>query len=57
MEPTTLTITAGKLVFTGTCLAIGFWIGKKVTNRIDTFLALHSQEYKDLINVKKGNNC
>jgi len=27
--------TAGALVFTGACLAIGFWAGKKVTNAAD----------------------
>lgn len=53
MEPLTITTVAGKLVFSGACLSIGFWMGKKITNRIDTFLITHSQEYKDLIKSRK----
>jgi len=54
MEPTSLTITAGKLIFTGFCLAIGFWAGKKLTNRIDEFLYIHSKEFKQFTADKKG---
>ena len=48
MEPTSVTVLAGKIIFTGFCLAVGFWAGKKVTNRIDEFIFCHSKEYREI---------
>ena len=35
----------GILIATGTCLAVGFWIGKKITNKLDEVLILNNKEY------------
>lgn len=43
-----LSIKAGKLIFMGFFLAIGFYAGKKLTNEIDEFLYNHSKEGKFL---------
>ena len=53
MEPASLAITTGKVIYMGTCLAIGFWIGKKITNRIDEFIITHSSDFKELTREKK----
>ena len=50
MEPVSLSVAAGKIIFTGACLAVGFWVGKKLTNRIDYFIYTHSAEFKEQIN-------
>lgn len=34
----TTTIAAGKLIAYGTCLGIGFWVSKKLTNKVDEVL-------------------
>jgi hypothetical protein len=49
---------AGVVIIYGALLGIGFWVGKKVTNKIDEQLALHDnklidklkREYNDLTN-------
>lgn len=50
--PTLITFGVFKLITTGICLSIGFWAGKKFTNRIDTLIALHSPEVRALIENK-----
>ena len=35
---TLLSVSAGKLVFAGMCLGIGFWASKKLTNLADEYL-------------------
>jgi hypothetical protein len=40
---------AGKLVGMGAALAIGFWGAKKLTDKIDVFIATHSESYKELV--------
>jgi len=46
-------IKTASLIFTGACLAIGFWAGKKLTNRIDEFLYVHSREFKQFVADRK----
>jgi hypothetical protein len=56
METTagTIAVKVGGLVVTGFCLAIGFWAGKKLTNKIDEFLYTHSKEFKELCEHEKN---
>jgi len=51
MDP--LSLTAGKLIFTGAMLSIGWWMGKKLTNQIDSFIDFHSNEYLQIGRDKK----
>lgn len=37
-------VTATKLVSYGVCLCIGFWIGKKITNKIDEKLLMYDRK-------------
>jgi len=39
-----VTAKAGSLIAVGTCLAVGFWAGKKITNQIDIFIAKHDKQ-------------
>ena len=36
------------MIHSGLCLSIGFFAGKKVTNRIDEFLFENSKEYEKM---------
>ncbi len=52
MEPLTVGGTilgVGKAIGLGACLAVGFWAAKKLTDRIDYFIAQHSVEFKELV--------
>ena len=46
---TAIAATTAKLVTTGACLALGFWLCKKLTNQIDYFIFIHSKEYKETV--------
>lgn len=43
----------GKLILGGTCLSVGFWAGKKVTNYVDYQIAMRSSEVKEFIRLHK----
>ena len=51
---------AGVIIVYGALLSVGFWAGKKITNKIDEQLALHDdkligklkQQYSNLVNNK-----
>jgi hypothetical protein len=45
---TALTVKAGELIFIGFSLSLGFWAGKKLTNKIDYYLFTKSDEFKKL---------
>lgn len=51
MEPITagLGIQACKLMFAGLFLSIGFWMGKKATNKVDEWLFTRSDEFKQFV--------
>lgn len=54
MEPVSLTATTAKLVYTGACLAVGFYIGKKLTNKIDYWIFTHSKEFEQFVKSRKA---
>ena len=39
-----VTAKAGSLIAVGTCLAVGFWAGKKLTNKVDEFICKHNKK-------------
>ena len=45
---------AVSLIGVGAALSLGFWAGKKLTNRIDVFLYQRSKEYKTDIKSMKS---
>ncbi len=40
---------AGELVLAGFCISIGFWAGRKLTDRADELIYTHSAEYKESV--------
>lgn len=38
-------VKVAQLVGAAICLSVGFWVGKKLTNRIDYFIYTHSKEF------------
>jgi len=53
MEPVSLTAAAGKLIFIGFCLSVGFWTGKKITNKIDHFLQKNEQNLREFMQAHR----
>lgn len=48
-----ITVKAGQLIFVGMFLSCGFWLGKKLTSRIDQFIFTHSKEFSHLKNLEE----
>ena len=55
MEPGSATVVALKLIGMGFCLGIGFYMSKKLTNKVDQFLFENSNEFKELLKERNGN--
>ena len=36
-------ITTGKMIFSGACLGVGFWMSKKITNVMDEYLFMYDK--------------
>jgi len=49
-----LAIKSGELIFIGAMLSLGFWVSKKLTNKIDTYLFMRTEEYQKLIKPDLG---
>jgi hypothetical protein len=50
----TLGIAFGKLVLSGFALGIGFYLSKKLTNKIDEFILMNSKDIESLLNQQKA---